>query len=110
MMLHCKMATLQEEMCRGRHQGDAGEESQGFRGVKVPEAEGTDKIATCNGVVQMVGCDEDISLGLGSAGEEKMKQKQIFKVVEDQQPGGLHLEQGNLDLAGNVMCRFVIVR
>ncbi len=48
-------------------------------------------------------------LGLGSAGEELMEERQIFKVVEDQQPGDFSLEQGGLDLASNVIGRFVIV-
>ncbi len=108
-MLHCKMAILQEEMCRGRHQGDAGEESQGFRVVKVPEVEGMDKIATGNGIVELVGYDEYMSLGLGSVGEELIEEKQMFKVVQDHQQGELHLVQGGLDLASNVVGKFVVV-
>ncbi len=91
-MLHCKMATSQEEMCRGRHQCDACKESQGFRGVKIPEAEGTARIATGDGIVKMEGHDENMSLGLGSMGEELMEETQIIKVVKDQQPGDLCLK------------------
>ncbi len=80
-MFHCKMATLQDKTCWGRHQGDSVEDSQGFRRVKVPEAESMDKIATGDGIVEMVGCDEYMSLGLGSVGEESKEEKQIFKVV-----------------------------
>ncbi len=75
-------------------------ESQGFRGIKLPEAEGTVRIATGNSVVEMVDCDEDMSLCLSSTGEESMEEVQISTVVQDYQPGNLHLEQGNLDLAG----------
>ncbi len=87
-MLHCKMATLQEEMCRGRHQGNAQGESQRFRGIKIPEAEGTIRIATGKSIIEMTGHYEDMSLGLGSVGEKLMEEMQIFKVVKDQQPGG----------------------
>ncbi len=102
------MATLQEDLCRGRHQGNAHEESQGFRGV-IPEEEGAVRIATGTGIVAMVDCDEDMSLGLGFAGEELMEKTKIFKVVNDQQQGDLRLEQVNLDLAGDAMGGFVIV-
>ncbi len=78
-MLHSKMATLQKEMHGGRHQGDAGEESQGFREVKAPEAEGMDKVSTGNGIVEIMGCYEYMSHGFGSVGEELMEAKQIFK-------------------------------
>ncbi len=69
--------------------------------------EGTDKIDTSNGIVEMVGCDEYMSLGLDSVGQELMVEEQIFKVVQDQQQGESCLEQGSLDLASNVVGEFV---
>ncbi len=78
------MTTWQEEMscckiemsqgyvagrhCGGRHQGDVCKEFQGFKGVEKLEAEGAVRIATGNAIVKMAGQDEDVSLGLGSAG------------------------------------------
>ncbi len=38
-----------------------------------------------------------------------MEEMQIFKVVEDQQPGDLPLKEGSLDLAGDIMSRLVVV-
>ncbi len=99
-ILHCKMATLQEEMCRGRHHCNARKESQGFRVVKIPEAEGAVRIATGNGIVEMVGCDEDMSLGLGSWGRNDGGDKDLQ---------GCLMEQDGLDLASNVVGRFVAV-
>ncbi len=106
-MLHCKMASLQEEMlcckiakslghvagrhCRGRHQGNESKESQGFGGAKTQETEGTVGTATGDIIVKMAGCDEDMSLGFGSTGEELMDETQIFEVVDDHLPGDLLL-------------------
>ncbi len=53
--------------------------------------------------------DEDMSRGLGSAGEELMDVMQIVKVVKDKQPGDLRLEHGGLDLDLNVVSGFDVV-
>ncbi len=53
LMLHCNMVALQEEMCWKRHQGDVGEESQGFRGMKVPKAEGMDKLTLAMALLRL---------------------------------------------------------
>ncbi len=60
-------------------------------------------ISMDDGIVKVAGHDEDVSLGLGSAGKELMEETRIFKVVKDQQPRDLNLEQGSLDSAIDVM-------
>ncbi len=67
----------------GRHQGDARKKSQGFGEVKTPEAKGLIRIASGNRIIKMAGHDVDMSLHLGSAGEELMEEIQIIEVVKD---------------------------
>ncbi len=84
---------------------------QGVSGIwrtQNTKVEGAIGIVTGNSIAWMAGYDEDVSLGLGSAGQKWMEETQIFEVVKDHQPGDLCLEQGSLDLAGNVMGGFVI--
>ncbi len=40
-------------------------ETQGFRGIDIPEVEETVRIATGNSTVKMADCDEDMSLVCG---------------------------------------------
>ncbi len=67
------------------------------------------RIATSISVVELAGHDEEVSLSLGSMGEELMEETHIFKVVKDQKPGDLFLVHGGMNLAGNVMGGFVVV-